>query len=236
MKANILIIEDEEDIARLIGLYLKNEGMDSVICATAERGMEELSSRDYDLIVLDINLPGMDGFEFLQRIRKESGVPTIIVSARKTDEDLILGLGIGADEYVVKPFSPRVLAARIRALLRRAGERPDHGKAAIHFGAFTLSPDAYTLMKGDKRVALTVKEFEVLLFLAGNAGKAFTANEIYEHVWNRKYGELATVAIHIQRLRRKIEDDPSQPVYIQNIYGAGYFFNEKALDTGGGNV
>ncbi|MBN2535693.1 MAG: response regulator transcription factor [Spirochaetales bacterium] len=224
MKAKILIIEDEEDIAQLIGLYLEKEGMEAVLSPTAENGLEQLKKSVFNLVILDINLPGMDGFEFLQIIRKENPIPVIIVSARKADEDLILGLGIGADEFVVKPFSPKVLVARVRALLRRVSNAGEE-KGSIHFGDFSLDPDAYLLFKNDKRIFLTAKEFEVLRFLVLNLGKTFSASQLYEKIWAKKYGDLATVAIHIQRIRKKIEPDPSNPVFIQNVYGAGYMFH-----------
>jgi DNA-binding response OmpR family regulator len=232
--AHILIVEDDRDIADLICLYVKNEGMKADICPTAEDGLDRFVKKKFDLVVLDINLPGMDGFEFLQHLRKESTVPVIVVSARKADEDLVLGLGMGADEFVVKPFSPRVLVARIRALLRRVSTASGQCQGTICFGDFSLDPDAYILLKEGKRIPLSSKEFELLRFLVLNPGKAFTAAEIYEKVWGRKYGDLATVAIHIQRLRKKIEPDPSQPVFIQNRYGSGYLFNKRMLLTGGG--
>jgi len=234
MKAQILIIEDEDDIARLIALYLEKEGMKPVICPTGECGLEKLKALNIDLVILDLNLPGMDGFEFLQIIRKTDPVPVIIVSARRADEDLILGLGIGADEFVVKPFSPKVLIARVRALLRRASTLKKESNNGICFGEYVLVPDAYLLMKNNKRVVLTSKEFEVLRFLVLNPGKTFSASDLYEKVWEKKYGELATVAIHIQRLRKKIEPDPANPVFIQNIYGAGYTFNKNTIIQGPG--
>ena len=229
MKANILIIEDEDDIAKLIGLYLNKEGMKTVLCPSAECGLKKLAESLFNLVILDINLPGMDGFEFLQTMRRENQVPVIIVSARKADEDLILGLGIGADEFVVKPFSPKVLVARVRAILRRTSKTPRDTQDIIYFGNFTLDPDAYLLKKENKRVPLTAKEFEVLRFLVLNPGKTFTASQLYEKVWGKKYGDLATVAIHIQRIRKKIEIDPTHPEFIQNIYSAGYMFNKQSL-------
>lgn len=201
--------------------------MDVILCATAESGLEKLANTTFDLVVLDINLPGMDGFEFLQQIRKDNSLPVIIVSARRADEDLILGLGIGADEFITKPFSPRVLAARVRALLRRVSLTPN--TKTIHFVDFSMNPDAYLLMKNQKRIPLTSKEFELLRFLILKAGKAFSASQLYAEVWGKKYGDLATVAIHIQRLRKKIEKNPAHPELIQNIYGAGYFFNKDMI-------
>ncbi len=143
MKARILVIEDVREMADLIGLYLGGDGMEVVSCPTGEEGLDQFRAGRFDLVVLDINLPGMDGFEFLQQLRRESAVPVVIVSARDADEDMVLGLGIGADEFVTKPFSPKVLVARIRALLRRATEL--RAGNAVRFGEFVLEPDAYLL-------------------------------------------------------------------------------------------
>lgn len=229
MNAKILIIEDEEEIGRLIELYLNKEGIKAVLCQTAESGLLKLKESRFDLIVLDINLPGMDGFEFLEVLRKESSIPVIIVSARKADEDVILGLGIGADAFVVKPFSPKVVIARIRAMLRRAYSSIQSEEKLFRFGDFSLDPESYILLKKGKKVLLTSKEFELLRFLVLNTGKTFTSSQIYEKVWGKKYGDLATIAIHIQKIRKKLEEDPSKPVFIINVYGAGYCFNKSML-------
>jgi DNA-binding response OmpR family regulator len=231
MKAKILIIEDVEEMAELIRLYLEKEGTQARVCVTAEAGLEAFNEDRFDLVVLDINLPGMDGFEFLQRLRKASEVPVMIVSARDSDEDMILGLGIGADEFVTKPFSPKVLTARVRAMLRRArGSRPTPANQ-IRFGEFTLDPDGYLLKKGNERVALSGREFEVLAYLARNAGKALSPETIYADVWKTTYGDITAVAVYVQRLRRKIETNPSAPVIIETVHGVGYRFNAETLAT-----
>ncbi len=232
MKANVLVIEDEREIADLIGLYLQQEGITFTVCETAEDGLSVYNKGGIDLIVLDINLPGMDGFEFLETLRKGSSVPVIIVSARKADEDLILALGIGADEYVEKPFSPKVLAARIRAVLRRCKQSQAHGKEVLRFGAFVMDPAGRTLEKHGVPIVLPSRQFDVLLYLVKNAGLFKTATEIYDAVWGSKYGDIATVAVHIQRLRKNIEEDPNNPKLIINTYGAGYKFNADVdVDT-----
>lgn len=247
MQAKVLIIEDEKDMADLISLYLSKEGVKTTICESAEKGLESFNKGNYDLIILDINLPGMDGFEFLQKIRKENTVPVIIVSAREADEDIIMGLGIGADEFVVKPFSPRVLTARVRAVLRRAKDLDRNNlanaaKNVVFFGDFELDLDSYILKKkiglnepestgagsGYKdfmRIPLSLKEFEVLKYLAENAGHALSPEDIYGAVWGAQFGDLTAVAVYIQRLRRKIENDPSHPVFLETVRGRGYRFN-----------
>ena len=225
MKASVLIIEDEIELAELIQMYLLRDGIESVIDTNAEAALEILAETNFDLIVLDINLPGMDGFEFLQKIRTKIDVPVIIVSAREADEDVIMGLGAGADEFVTKPFTPRVLVARIRALLRRA--RADT-RGDIHFGPFSIDLEGYFLRKGDQRIVLSSKEFEVLRHLIRNPGRAMTPDEIYREVWENEYGDSTSVAVYIRRLRQKLEDNPRTPVYVQTIHGKGYRFNPNA--------
>jgi DNA-binding response OmpR family regulator len=228
VQAKILIIEDVKEMADLVRLYLQKEGMDATICESGETGLEEFGRERYDLVVLDINLPGIDGFEILQRIRKGSAVPVMIVSARDADEDMILGLGIGADEFVTKPFSPKVLVARVRAMLRRATDLKA-GPNSVRFGEFVLDIDGYLLKRAGDKVALSSKEFEVLAYLATHPGKAMTPDTIYTDVWRNQYGDITAVAVYIQRLRKKIEPDPSHPVYIETVHGMGYRFNAEAL-------
>ena len=228
MQAKILIIEDVKEMADLIRLYLQKEGMDAHLCETGEEGLAEFARERYDLVVLDINLPGIDGFEFLQRLRKNSAVPVMIVSARDADEDMILGLGIGADEFVTKPFSPKVLAARVRAMLRRSTDLKASPNS-VKFGDFILDIDGYLLKKGGEKVPLSFKEFEVLAYLATHPGKAMTPDTIYSEVWRNQYGDITAVAVYIQRLRKKIEKDPASPVFIETVHGMGYRFSAEAV-------
>ena len=228
MQARVLIIEDVKEMADLIRLYLQKEGMEVTLCETGEEGLEVFARERYDLVVLDINLPGIDGFEFLQRLRKASAVPVVIVSARDADEDMILGLGIGADEFVAKPFSPKVLVARVRAMLRRATDLKASPNS-IRFGEFALDIDGYLLKKGGEKVPLSSKEFEVLAYLVTHAGKAMTPDTIYSEVWKNRFGDITAVAVYVQRLRRKIEENPSAPVFIETVHGMGYRFNAEAV-------
>jgi two-component system response regulator RegX3 len=210
-------------MADLIGLYLEKDGMETVARETGEEGLRVFEEEKFDLVVLDINLPGMDGFEFLQKLRKTSTVPVLIVSARDADEDMILGLGIGADEFVAKPFSPKVLTARVRALLRRVTDLRAPTRT-VRFGEYTLDVDGYLLKKGAEKVPLSSREFEVLAYLATHPGKALSPETIYSEVWKNQYGDLTAVAVYIQRLRKKIETDPSAPKFIETIHGMGYRF------------
>lgn len=240
MKARVLIIEDVSEMAELIALYLRNEGLETIVAESAEAGDSIVAQAEVDLIVLDINLPGMDGFEFLQKLRRTHGMPVIIVSARDTDADMISGLGIGADEFVTKPFSPKVLAARVRALLRRSTQALPADAALIHFGPFTLDPQAYVLRREDARIPLSAREFEVLHYFATHPGRALNPETIYKDVWKYQYGDITAVAVYVQRLRKKIEIDPQSPHFIETVYGLGYRFdptgNGGHADSDGGPV
>jgi len=230
MNGWVLIIEDEVELGELVQLYLSKDGIDSDIAVSAEAGFEYMANNGYDLITLDINLPGMDGFEFLQKLRQTSDIPVIILSAREGDEDIVLGLGLGADEFVNKPFAPKVLVARIRALLRRVRSDQDQlAQSTIIFDSFSLSPEGYHLENKGERIILSTKEFEVLRFLIQNPGTAFSPDEIYQAVWGQEFGDISTVAVYIQRIRKKIETDSSNPEYILTIHGRGYIFNERKL-------
>lgn len=226
MKGRVLIVEDELELAELIQMYLQRDGLDAEICGDAESADTRLLDASYDLIVLDINLPGMDGFEFLQKIRPRTDAPIIIVSAREADEDVIMGLGAGADEFVTKPFAPRVLVARIRALLRRSRTEV---RRDVAFGPFSIDLEGYFLRRGDDRIILSSKEFEVLRHLIRNPGRAMTPDEIYTEVWGNSYGDSTSVAVYIRRIRQKIEYEPRKPLYVQTIHGKGYRFNPESL-------
>lgn len=224
MKAKILIIEDIRELADLVALYLGKEGMETAHAETAEIALEKLETWAPDLIILDINLPGMDGYEFLHIYRKKCSGPVLIVSARDADEDIIAGLGYGADEFVTKPFSPRVLVARVRALLRRVQDTPAENERVIPFGKFTLNTATCILKKEGERIPLSAKEYDVLAYLANNPGKPLSPETIYGEVWKNAYGDITAVAVYIQRLRKKIEDDPANPAIIETVFGMGYRF------------
>lgn len=229
MKARVLIIEDERELAELIQMYLSKDGIEAEIAESAEEGYELLRKSGFDLLILDINLPAMDGFELLQKIRPHMSIPVIIVSAREADEDIIMGLGVGADEFVTKPFKPRLLIARIRALLRRS--RTGSRKTAV-FGPFTIDLDGYLLSRGEERISISSKEFEVLRHLILNPGRAMTPDEIFTEVWEAEYGDATSVAVYIRRIRQKIEIDPGNPEYVQTIHGKGYRFNPDLIEGG----
>src|SRR5262249_6407868 len=177
------------------------------------------------LVVLDLMLPGLDGFEVCRRLRSMAPVPVIMLTARGDEEDRVLGLELGADDYLAKPFSPRELTARVRAVLRRAAE-PFAASAAepMSFDCLIIDPTAREVTVDGALVALTAREFELLVFLARSPRHAFRREELLEHVWGFTYGDTATVTVHIRRLREKIEHDPSRPKHLVTVWGVGYRF------------
>ena len=231
MQAKVLIIEDEVELAQLEILYLQKEGIDIKHVVSAEEGLTLLKNEKFDLILLDINLPGIDGFEFLTKIRQFSQIPVIIVSAREADEDIIMGLAIGADEFVIKPFAPKVLVARVRAILRRAKEsNQSNTSTSIKFDDFELFTNSYSLKKSGKIIPLPIKEFEILSFLISKAGTVFSTQELYDVIWEQEYGDISAVTVYIQRLRKKIETDYHTPRYIKTVRGKGYYFEKEILN------
>jgi len=229
----IYIIEDEESISKLITLYLTKEKMDSKAFFNAEDALKELKDgKQPNLIILDLNLPGMSGFDFLEELKKiyNKDIPSVmILSARDSDEDIIKGLGFGADEFVTKPFSPGVLMARIKANLRRQSFALEKMEDYIQFGNYTLLLGSCVLKKNGQKISLSSKEYEVLEFLVKNAGQVISPERIYQNVWKVEYGDITAVAVYIQRLRKKIEENPSDCKYIKTDFGKGYIFSDDAV-------
>ncbi len=231
MKGRILIVEDEKDIADVMVMYLKKENVQTVWKETGEDALSVLSEESFDLIVLDINLPGIDGYETLRKIRQKSNIPVIIVSARQEDIDMIMGFGTGADDYVTKPFSPSVLTARIRAHLRRVSDSSSGSNDLFIFGPWVLDRTHLMLSRDGVTQNLSPREMDLLIFLSTNKGKAFSQEELYQQVWGNNFGDLSTVSVHIQRLRKKLESDPAKPLHIRTRYGYGYFFHGGETET-----
>lgn len=232
----IYIIEDEESISKLISLYLTKEEMKSKAFLNAENALSSIQNEKDnmpDLIILDLNLPGMSGFDFLEELTKryKSDIPAVmILSARDSDEDIIKGLGYGADEFITKPFSPGVLVARVKANLRRQSFVSEKIEDFIQFGDYTLLLSSCVLKKGSQKISLSTKEYEVLEYLVKNAGTVLSPEKIFNDVWKVEFGDITAVAVYIQRLRKKIEKDPSNCEYIKTEFGKGYLFvKEKIL-------
>jgi DNA-binding response OmpR family regulator len=231
MRANVLILEDDAEIADLISLYLVREGITAKSVPSAEEALTAFRGGDWDLVTVDLNLPGRDGFEFLEELRRVSRVPAVVISSREADEDKLRAFSGGADDFVGKPFNPAILAARIRAHLRRAaydrdeGERPRGVNPALSRGPFALDIEGRSLAKDGKDVGLSPREFELFSFLFRNPGAVFSTRELYAKVWEQNYGDIMTVSVHIQRLRKKVEDDPVAPRWIKTVRGFGYRFS-----------
>jgi len=227
--SRVLVIEDDREIAELVAAYLSREGLSPAIVGSAEEAILECAGALPELVILDLGLPGADGLDFLKHFRARSTAPVIIVSARESDEDKIAGLGLGADDFVSKPFSPKVLAARVKAQLRRAsyGVFPKDGapgSGRLAFGPYILDYEGKLLERSGERVPLSRREFELLAFLAANEGKTYGPEELYRAVWGLEHGDLSTVAVHVQRVRRKIEEEGAAPRWLVTVPGAGYRF------------
>ncbi|MED9779793.1 MAG: response regulator transcription factor [Peptococcaceae bacterium] len=224
----ILIIEDDVAIAEIERDYLELDGFAVEIAADGNVGFERGLSGEHSLILLDLMLPGMDGFAICRALREQIDVPILMVTARQEDIDKIRGLGLGADDYIEKPFSPSVLVARVKAHLARyrrlTGSERTSGE--IQIGGIRLNEETHRVYVDGREVELTNKEYELLLFFMLNVDVVFSREQLYERIWGwDAMGDSATVAVHINRLRKKIEQDPANPRYIVSVWGAGYRFN-----------
>jgi DNA-binding response OmpR family regulator len=225
---NILIIEDDVAIAEIIRDFLEINGYEVTLKTNGITGMEEALTGKYNLILLDLMLPGMDGLEICKRIREKVNIPILMVTARIEDVDKVRGLGLGADDYISKPFSPTELVARVKAnlaqyerLISRADGAPKEKE--IKLGTLRLNEQTRRVYVCDVEVELKNKEYELLLFLISNPNHVFSKEHLYERIWGMDaFGDLKTVAVHINRLREKIEKDPQNPKYLQTVWGAGY--------------
>lgn len=230
----IHIVEDEVEIAELIRDYLEDEGFRVSHSIDGQQGLEKFHAEKPDLVVLDLMLPKMDGFEVCRLMRKDSEIPVIILSSKNTDMDKVLALGIGADDYVTKPFSPIELLARIKAHLRRSvknGSPTITNSNVLEFGNLRIDSSAYTVHLNGQLVGMTNKEFELLKLLAQNPNQVLTKDQIINAVWgNNYYGDDNTIPVHIRKIREKIEVDPSHPKYILTVWGVGYRFTGGSPD------
>lgn len=226
----ILIIEDEEKIAELERDYLEMNNFEIVMSQDGNEGLKLALSEDFDLVILDLMLPGIDGYNICRKIREEKDISIIIVSAKKEDIDKIRGLGIGADDYLTKPFSPQELVARVKTHLRRYDALTSKEIKPINeirAGGLRMELDSRRVYIYEDEVMLTNKEFDTLLLLAENPNIVFKKSAIFEKIWGvDSYGDISTVAVHIRRIREKIEKDPSNPEYIETIWGVGYRFKK----------
>ena len=223
---DILIIEDNEDLGGLIADFLRREGWSVTLTGSAEEGLEHLEKEVFKLLLLDVMLPGKDGFETLTEIRKTRSMPVIIMSAKNDDESMILGIEIGADDYVDKSVSIPVLTSKIKAIMRRTYEAPED-KQILSADGITVDVGARTVYKNNEKIDIMGKEFDLLVYLMENRGKALRKETIFDNVWGEScFSELSSLSVYISWLRDKIEDDPKKPKYIKTVYKVGYQFGE----------
>ncbi len=226
--SRILIVEDEEAIADLEKDYLELSDFEVKIENAGDVGLQTALSEEFDLIVLDLMLPGMDGFEVCKRIREKKDVPILMVSAKKDDIDKIRGLGLGADDYITKPFSPSELVARVKAHMARYSRLVGGGHESndvVEIRGLRIDKTARRVYVDGAEKSFTTKEFDLLTFLAENPNHVFTKEELFRKIWNMdSIGDIATVTVHIKKIREKIEFDTSNPQYIETIWGVGYRF------------
>ncbi|MBT4289114.1 MAG: response regulator transcription factor [Deltaproteobacteria bacterium] len=232
MPQKILIVEDNQDLAQLLELHLKDMFFEVHLAFDGETGYSLIQEHHFDLVILDLMLPGINGLEICQRIRaKQIYTPILILTSKSTELDRVLGLEMGADDYVTKPFSIRELMARVKAILRRVSElqspQKKENQLKIHIDEMVIDPSKRKVTIGENKVELTAKEFDLLFFFAGHAGQVFTRSQLLDQVWGYGHdGYEHTVNSHINRLRSKIELNPAQPQYILTAWGVGYQFKE----------
>lgn len=224
----ILLVEDEESIAELEKDYLELSDFEVIIEADGKKGLERALSEEFHMVILDLMLPGMDGFEVCREIRVKKDIPILMVSAKKDDIDKIRGLGLGADDYMTKPFSPSELVARVKAHIARyerlVGSNQQRNDV-VELRGIRIDKTARRVYVNDEEKILTTKEFDLLTFLASNPNRVFSKDELFQKIWEMEsVGDIATVTVHIKKIREKIEYDSANPQYIETIWGVGYRF------------
>jgi DNA-binding response OmpR family regulator len=224
----VLVVEDDPTVAEVVTRYLEREGYDVAAVSDGRAAVEACQHDAPDLLVLDVMLPGLDGLEVCRRVRSLAPVAVVMLTARGEEDDLVAGLEFGADDYITKPFSPRELMARVKAVLRRAGTgdgpAPD-GAAVLVAADLEVDVAAHEVRVRGQAVSLTAREFDLLVFLAQRPRQVFDKQELFERVWGFTFGDPATVTVHVRRLREKIEPDPSSPRHLVTVWGVGYRFD-----------
>jgi two-component system response regulator ResD len=224
--AKILVVDDEPNIREVVGLYLRRDGHEVVSATDGEEALEVFGRSEPDLVVLDLMLPKMGGLEVCRRMRAERRVPLIMLTARGEEEERIVGLSLGADDYVVKPFSPRELAARVAAVLRRVEESSEPAtRKVLSFEGLRIDPNTREVLVDGEPAALTAREFDLLYHMASAPGRVFTRDQLMETVWGYAFSaDTSTVTVHMRRLREKVEPNAARPRYLQTVWGVGYKF------------
>jgi len=219
----VLVVDDEPTVREVVQRYLEREGYVVEVARDGPEALQAVAARSPDLVVLDLMLPGVDGLDVCRQVRAAGATPIIMLTAKGGEADRVLGLELGADDYVVKPFSPRELVARVRSVLRRV--RASDGPLPVRAGDVVVDPVTREVEVAGRQVALTVREFDLLLFLARHPRQVFTRGQLLQQVWEYAWlGDTSTVTVHVRRLREKVEDDSSNPRRVQTVYGVGYRF------------
>ncbi|MFE7903535.1 response regulator transcription factor [Streptomyces albogriseolus] len=237
--ARVLVVDDDPTVAEIVTGYLDRAGYVVDRAGDGPDALARAAAHRPDLVVLDLMLPGMDGLEVCRRMRGQGPVPVIMLTARGDEDDRILGLEVGADDYVTKPFSPRELVLRVGSVLRRArpagdasGPGAGTGTGVLRAAGLTVDPEARRAVKNGAELALTVREFDLLAFFLAHPGRAFAREELMREVWGWDFGDLSTVTVHVRRLRGKVEDDPARPRLIRTVWGVGYRFDPATTEEG----
>lgn len=225
----LLIVEDDIEISGMLKEYLQTEGFDIVTAKDGQEGYDKFGIEHFDLVLLDIMIPKINGIELMKKIRQQSFIPILIISAKDTDSDKAFGLGLGADDYITKPFSLTEISARIKANIRRTTSylpsATNENSKSLTLGNITIDFETYMVVKNGKQIKLTSKEFAILQLLMNNPKKVFTKEQLYAKVWKDDYiSDENAVNVHISRIRNKIEDNPREPIYILTVWGIGYKF------------
>lgn len=224
----ILIVDDEENIVSLIDYNLKSAGFQTLTAYNGQDGLTMALEHQPDLIVLDLMLPKMDGFDVVRELRKSSDVPVLMLTARSEEFDRVLALELGADDYLTKPFSIRELIARVKAILRRSsGKKEEAPNKILKVGSITIDEEKHQVYVDEKEIDLTTKEYDLLKLLMTNPGRVFSREKLLEQLWDYEYfGDTRTIDVHIRHLRKKIEEDSANPRYLKTVWGVGYKFGE----------
>nr|WP_221315980.1 response regulator transcription factor [Saccharopolyspora gloriosae] len=220
-----MIVEDEESFADPLAFLLRKEGFTAAVATTGQEALDEFDRNGADIVLLDLMLPGMSGTDVCKQLRQRSAVPVIMVTARDSEIDKVVGLELGADDYVTKPYSARELIARVRAVLRRGGEAEDLQPQALEAGPVRMDVERHVVTVASEEISLPLKEFDLLEYLLRNVGRVLTRGQLIDRVWGADYvGDTKTLDVHVKRLRSKLEPDPAEPQYLVTVRGLGYKF------------
>jgi len=223
----VLIVDDEPAILELVAFNLEQAGFTTLTAADGAEALQKAAAEKPDLVILDIMLPRVDGFEVCRSLRAKGNTPILMLTARREEVDRVLGLELGADDYLTKPFSPRELVARVRAILRRAAENRQQTDGILTYGDLVINPNSHVVTVKGQPVDLTLKEYQLLYLLAENRGRVFSREALLERLWEGEYyGDSRTIDVHIRHLREKIEENPSNPNYVLTVRGVGYKFHD----------